>query len=948
MKRKFNSVVFKVFALMVLSILLTTVFVACNPDGSVENNYPEGAIALTKENFNEYFDVKVDTDCYFNYSNGMTYPAATTYIAFVAKNNYIDVKGEVKYNLNTKVTSNHGYMDLPVAHGEQSALLKSRDYNNETHSIVAGSASFNEFKLKSGTDSISITDVYGYVIIGEDYTPHPYQKLKEADIANSATIQEEVESNLGEFIMPLATGEMKNYRYKSGSYYSLTSVFGRERNFANGSNCDAKVDFENQRMRKGDEIYYYNHNDGIVYHQYKNSVGLAVEDATEMTKNALISLMLPAMDGIFDDNAIYVRGENGYYAYNTLDNMSEGDVDEPFKEVFSEIFGLHGVTKDYDKFFVTYYYSFENGFEFSVNVEHYDLHYDTSSEYIEHKIGCSFSMTEINQIEVEIYTPENTEFALETSRNDAMAYKTGMIDVNSTITAFDYALCQTIYENGEYIENWLPINIVDSGIYSFECTKNGDVQTINIYDSEGNKHYDKYFEAGVYYIQHYYVPYGKTTVTMSVDATPLIDYGDFENPITVGNNTFTAYLETAGDMEAFIIEPTETGIYQFAQLDENVAIVVYLINEVYGERQYQQLSGHYTNSSNRNCFLDYGEKYIIEVKLQSGADAVLYNCPMTFIGNPNSNPMRLYNEWQDYFVGGGEYNFYLDVEAPGYYALEYVQEDGTEVSSYSVYTENNQWYDKSVNIAGGKFYVFEKGRYYFTFNLGGSGYYFKGKARIICQAEAVQETISTSFEYDKYADLEINLPTNNSYIEYKFAVTEKCNLLREGYNSILYKEDGITVVGGYYTRDLFFNKQSVVKSELEPGTYILKFASRSAGDAVNATASVRLQDINEKEVLFYYLQAHPELSREDVSIREYYTSLNGVEYFMIDSKEYEMTSRTETYGGYEFHFEDSNEILVFSNGTICTLGEAYEDGIVEEDALENVYARHVYFNPDNY
>ena len=156
------------------------------------------------------------------------------------------------------------------------------------------------------------------------------------------------------------------------------------------------------------------------------------------------------------------------------------------------------------------------------------------------------------------------------------------------------------------------------------------------------------------------------------------------------------------------------------------------------------------------------------------------------------------------------------------------------------------------------------------------------------------------------------------------------------------------MVGGYYTRDLFFNKQSVVKSELEPGTYILKFASRSAGDAVNATASVRLQDINEKEVLFYYLQAHPELSREDVSIREYYTSLNGVEYFMIDSKEYEMTSRTETYGGYEFHFEDSNEILVFSNGTICTLGEAYEDGIVEEDALENVYDRHVYFNPDNY
>ena len=54
MKRKFNSVVFKVFALMVLSILLTTVFVACNPDGSVENNYPEGAIALTKEKIDCY------------------------------------------------------------------------------------------------------------------------------------------------------------------------------------------------------------------------------------------------------------------------------------------------------------------------------------------------------------------------------------------------------------------------------------------------------------------------------------------------------------------------------------------------------------------------------------------------------------------------------------------------------------------------------------------------------------------------------------------------------------------------------------------------------------------------------------------------------------------------------------------------------------------------------
>ena len=291
-------------------------------------------------------------------------------------------------------------------------------------------------------------------------------------------------------------------------------------------------------------------------------------------------------------------------------------------------------------------------------------------------------------------------------------------------------------------------------------------------------------------------------------------------------------------MQAFSFTPTESGIYEFSPTESgfDVAILVYdsdLVDQGYAI---------YTASNYLTCSLNAGETYVFEVKYQYGeTEDAVYEGVLTFIGNPSRELQALTTEMQEYFVGNGEFKFYFDVEIPGYYALEFEHIAGVEPSGYSVDDSEGEYYNKTVTIDNAKYYVLEKGRYYFNLYGGGTRQYFKGNVRILLFREGVQEERLIALSDDEYTTLTVNLPTNNSYVEYVFTVSEECSLFRYGYNCTLYKENGTTVVGGRYTVDTAFDVTNVVESTLTPGTYILRVANYSSGDEIEATVSLRLQ-----------------------------------------------------------------------------------------------------------
>ena len=839
MKNTFRTPVFKIFALAILVAILCLTVVACDPKPTPSDNdlpdYPEGATALTKENFEQYFDVKVHTDCTFDFSTSgddLVFPKATTYVAFVAKNGFLDVACEVKYTVNTKVfQSSYAAMKYSVEMEEQTLILHETDYQNKAYTLISGQPSYYEFKVESGTDNITINSVKGYVILGENYTPTDYEKLLESDYANSESIKDALEGEINDLAMGIAMGTTKTYGMSAKSGFTFKSVYGSDRNMSTSAHSTIKADLENYRYAHDGEVYYYNREDGKIYHQYYNKFGLIIEEVLPWEVSDMLNEMIPPLDGLLDENAVYVNRDGVFYAYTTLNDMADSD----YKDTFVQSFDALELDCDLDKVYVTYTYDFSDGFFFEIKVEHKDIKQD---EYVDNSLYINLSVFDVNEVSVEIYSEEDSKFALATDIEHAMEFKPGMVTVNSTTETFEYVISQDKYEDNQRIDNYLPVLVTEGGIYTFTSLNGGQPVTTTIYNAEGGIHNERYFSPGVYFIQNVYVPYGKTTLTMEVDCVVLDDYGDITNPTPIDGNGFTANLERVGDMQAFSFTPTESGIYEFSPTESgfDVAILVYdgdLVDQGYAI---------YTASNYLTCSLNAGETYVFEVKYQYGeTEDAVYEGVLTFVGNPSREPQALTTEMQEYFVGNGEFKFYFDVEIPGYYALEFEHIAGVEPSGYSVDDSEGEYYNNTVTIDNAKYYVLEKGRYYFNLYGGGTRQYFKGNVRILLFREGVQEERFITLSDDEYTTLTVNLPTNNSYVEYVFTVSEECSLFRYGYNCTLYKENGTTVVGGRYTVDTAFDVTNVVESTLTPGTYILRVANYSSGDEIEATVSLRLQ-----------------------------------------------------------------------------------------------------------
>ena len=489
-----------------MSIVIATIFVACNPDEPEVPEVPDGMVVLTEDNFHQYFTINVDTKVYYDLVDEVNYAVATSYVSIVAKFDYVEVQGEVKYLLGTRVRDTISLMSQPIVSGKQTLILDSCDYVNDSFSVKKRPSNASDFyEIEETSKDLILTDVSGYLYVGDNYTPHAYEKLTKSDFDNSALVQLEFESKLAEIVMDIATGELKTCQYTEDFSCQLNSMYGGNRDVDVQTERTFDVDFANYSLKEGDEIYYYNVEKGAVMQQYKNIFGLVEENIVAMTQNELLASMLPPVLAAIDDNAVFVRGEGeSYYAYNTLENMST-DESYVYKELFVSILEPYGCTEDYDKYYVTAYFSFNNGVEFSIKIEHFDIF--SQGEYKEQIIDYKTSMAKINEVKIDVLTPENSVFALERTKEEVMLEKTGLVDIDTSTTQIELTLCSclTIEEAGYYSQNnWMPIKITEAGYYTFDCKdKYGYNISLYIYDSNGNYFgEDGYFEVGIYYVKY--------------------------------------------------------------------------------------------------------------------------------------------------------------------------------------------------------------------------------------------------------------------------------------------------------------------------------------------------------------------------------------------------------------------------------------------------------------
>jgi hypothetical protein len=104
---------------------------------------------------------------------------------------------------------------------------------------------------------------------------------------------------------------------------------------------------------------------------------------------------------------------------------------------------------------------------------------------------------------------------------------------------------------------------------------------------------------------------------------------------------------------------------------------------------------------------------------------------------------------------------------------------------------------------------------------------------------------------------------------------------------------------------------------------------------------------------YYYMQAHPELKREQIKVVAYHGMYYGYRAALIEVAEYENIQSSEKVGGYEFRYASSNSIVVLKDGAAMTLSEMYEswdESVMgdRDDAIKYFYERHLYFFPELY
>ena len=941
----------KLFLLICVVTMLLLVGCNDNQPSTGGNNYPDGAEEIKVDNFNDYFDVKVTTDISENYfeDNGqyLKQTKAVSYVAFVPKNNYSKVTVELKFQLNSKISIGYSNIGDLVESNEQSITLNNGITNKSFTITKENDYTYN---VVSGSNTITITSVTGYVMPGKDiYELNEYETaLQTQTTEDSNLVKSELETVINNYEYKF--NNANSYKYTPTSYYEFKSIYGTGRdttNKVNLGNNGYSVDVQN-KIYSTSLYNYYVKNDSV-YRQYKNQFGLVEENVEEdMSPETFISEVSPSFEGLFDENAIYVKNGTEYYGYITLDKMSNDYISEYFKSHLQN----YNITSNWDKFVVKYSYLL-NDESFLYEVE---LHYANAlypNEYYDNTIVYGFKISNLNKENLTIYVAGKDSFALEDNKEDALKYLTGLVEVDSNTTEIKFSTCNThTGEPSSMDRNYLPIRIKESGLYEFYI----DGRKIEIYSAETNYTSQYYYNAGLYYYYESYVPYGKTDITIQVVGSELNDYADMNNPVDILDNTIDVYLENVKDKQAFKFVPAETGLYEFIFEEQFIRIYAYTLDDF---NSYFDATSYY-----HSIYFEKGKQYILTVEHSNhDIDILSTTIGIEYVGMPNMETPEIKSEPTEVLFGNNLSYWYFDITTAGYYLLNVNKTGGYGSNTIHICDEYGDTYGvKEVKVAlpdGTKAFYLTEGRHYARFDIT-SNSYFKGTINYELKVPTIIKEQEIILSFDNYVEVSEILPTIGSKLTIWFEITEKCNLLSPttGLGRIYY-EDGRIVQRNSSTNytDVFHNNiECYCWKELEPGKYYMILENvDTSGSSRTVKESFRLQKLDEDPLQFYYMQAHPKVAREDIIIKNYYFKYWGYELaiYEVAGQDYGQTPWTETIGAYEFKYNNSNRIFAYKDGKLMTLSEMYESWPEEElkyreDAIKYFYEKHLEFYSELY
>lgn len=803
----------------------------------IDPNMPAGAIALTAENIGEYYDIKVTADCVLSYDTEYDKPEciSTAYVALVPRGNYLDALGEITYDVNCEVYSHTALFNrYRIVNTEQSQLIRNEIVNE---SYTTRTYTSDEYHPDFDTNTITIKSVTGYVVPGGTADTDDYDDITESQRSESPDIRAELEERLDEFKILFDLAD--NYNYHSYSGYVFTSLYGEGMSASGGAKRygvgteGAAVDITNRIIINSDGRYFVR--DGVLYEQVKNDLGLVEQRALPRSFDEMIEYRSTVFDDVIDPSAIYIMDGLGVYAaYVPLTDMKEGE----WKDEITEKLDNYGITTGLDKFIVRYEYAFDGtSFAFDVVLTHKDIHYPV--HFVDISAYCGYKISDVNNVKTEIYTPDNSTFALSETLEDAMKFNFGMIEVSGASTNIFY-----INSNGHdrYYgdpqpdhDNFLPINITEGGVYIFR-DESGSIVT-SILDSDGEWKSGEYYTPGIYYIKDTWVKYGVTSRMLTVEATILKDYGDLKSPTVIENGALSCHLECSGDRVVYSYTPDKTGFYQLTPNNE-----IYIV--VYADGDFESDTG-WICTPYMSAYFEAGKEYILSVqhRIHPG-DAIDYDTDIVYVGDVGDEVSGITaGSDEKILLGNGSSVMYIDVTTVGEYTVENINQNGESVYAYFCDEDGKRSDLESYENADGEnVYFLAPGRYYYYVSVS-SNEYFLGEVMLTLVTEGVGVEENILLDYEEYTVLTTAvLPTKYSYTVYYFEVEEICTILLtvDSDNCAIFTEDGDNVMHTVYPTYMDGDVEVTRYRNVKPGRYYI-LVENSTGEAREYTISLKLQ-----------------------------------------------------------------------------------------------------------
>ncbi len=762
---------------LLLIILAALCLFACDRTGGGDGDgYPDGAIALTVDNFTDYFDVRVVTDVsedYFTDHAGVhKQTKAVSYLALVPLADYSAVSGDIRYLLNSGLIQGYSqdYNEFPFAIGEQSLTLNNGITNASFDLTVTSERTYHDNDKRNNVTLISVT---GYVIPGKTNSPTEGDSLTDADRAASDTVRAELADALASYSATFA--DVTRFNYTPTGVYHFRSLYGAGRDRSNLANYGLNK-FSADRTagvyKRGQFTYVLR--DGILYEQSLNSAGLVDERISGTTLDELNEIG-PYFDGLLDPSATYVRRENStggteYLAYTTLYEMQNPTV----REYFEGHLKNYGITSHWDKFAVKYTFSFtDGGFLFDATVTYQNDRYPV--EYTDVRVSYGYKLADVGTATVTPYVAGKDAFALQDNLEDAMALGTGAVTLTRGQDCFYFTTYSTAYEGygNTNVENYLPLIIEEGGVYTFTPS----AQYITMYDADGRQIYPQdnvYYPAGRYYLCAESVLFGKNQIRVDVSANYFADYGSASDPTTLAGECELLF-EGRGDRIVLAFTPDKSGIWSIGDFTD-VAMEVDLSGDG-TDMKYVYGDGY--------CLcLTAGREYILLLDYRGDGVNTKMTASPRFIGAPTDyGEITLTTEWQDVLLWGeGEGRVPVTITMPGEYFVEYEWQEGQTLSGGSFYTTDGRLWShyRYIDLADGeqmKLTQLSEGEYLFDLPVY-MNRYFVGRVRLVTHTAGVTEEAEITPSTSEYLTLETSpLPTMFSSSKFTFTLEREAKLL---------------------------------------------------------------------------------------------------------------------------------------------------------------------------